>query len=193
MDLAATYGETDRRGSRAMNQDQRRRVENQLLSMGLPQLDDPALIQVMADMVNAYPIMSERVQFFCDLLNECDAGKRYEMYTAMRPRLSFPVPTFAECETRITQKAERMVGRKTMADAKPEQDALKDVHLVLKCHGCEKERTFEGLTTTDAMSKAKRQGWGRGPVAGYEYCADCRADAMLHPSLGTIYTRRHAL
>lgn len=172
-----------------MNQDHKRALENQLLVMGLPKLDDPNLIQVLADMVNAFPIMRERVDFFCDLLNECDAGRRYEMYTAMTPRLSFEVPSFGECEIRIAQKAERMVGRTRTAKVKNDAE-LTDKILRLECFGCKEKGAFVGLTLTDAMSQAHKAGWGRGPVAGEEFCGNCRMQALTNTRLGQLYTRR---
>lgn len=170
-----------------MNQDEKRKVENQLLKMGLPSLDDPALFQVMADMVNAYPIPGERVDFFCDLLNECEGAQRYAAYTALRPLLHFEVPTLAECETRITAKAERMVGRRHSAVAKPGDPVERILHL--DCFGCENKAAFVGLSVADCMAEAHKAGWGRGPVRGEEFCAECRLAAM-NASLGPTYTRR---
>lgn len=165
-----------------MNQDDKRQLENQLLTMGLPALNDPALIQVMADMVNGYPIMSERVEFFCDLLNECDAGKRGEMYNALKPCLHFEVPSFPECETRITYKAERMVGRTRLAKAKQSEPEEKTLHL--ECFGCQAKSAFVDLTVAGAMLQAKKAGWGRGPVPGHEYCAECRMKSILPSAVG---------
>jgi hypothetical protein len=173
-----------------MKQTDRRKIENQLLAMGLPDLTDPSLIQVVADMVNAYPMPSERVQFFCDLLNECDLGHRYEMYNALVPKLHFPVPSFPECETRIAAKAERMVGKDFRQSGKKD-DYNFGRTLLLKCRGCEAEKTFGGLTLADAMMSAKKEGWGRGPIPGFEYCAECRMNAMQPASVGSFYTRRH--
>lgn len=174
-----------------MNARDRRQLENQLLSMGLPDLSDPALIQVIADLVNAYPIPSERPQFFCDLLNECEGSKRPEMYNALRPLLHFKVPTLAEVETAITYKAERMVGRSGSAKA-PEADAPAGTTLKLTCHACRKESDFGGLTVADAMAAARKAGWGRGPVPGEEFCAECRFKAFVPNLIAPQYTRRQS-
>ena len=53
-----------------MNPAEKRKLENELITMGLPSLNDPALVEMMASMINGYPIPDERVGFFCDLLNE---------------------------------------------------------------------------------------------------------------------------
>lgn len=165
-----------------MNQDDKRRLENQLLTMGLPALKDPALIQCMADMVNAFPIITERVDFFCDLLNECDADKRGQMYNAMKPYLHFEVPSFPECETKITYKAERMVERTRLQKQKVVEAEDKTLHL--ECFGCKKTTAFSGMTTADAMLQAKKSGWGRGPVPGHEFCAECRMGSILPSGVG---------
>jgi hypothetical protein len=168
--------------------DDKRRLENQLMTMGLPSLDDPDLVQVLADSVNGYPIMSERVEFFCELLNQCDAWKRTEMYEAMRPRLSFDVPSLAECETRIVAKAERMVDRRlSQPAAKAAEPDARILHL--ECFGCKKSAPFVELTIAGCMAEAHKAGWGRGPEPGHEYCAECRL-AAFNASIGGMFTRR---
>ena len=97
-----------------MDQAEKRQLENELTVMGLPGLDSPELIQAMADIVNGFPYPAERAAFFCDLLNECEGARRREMYEAMRPRLSFDVPSLFECEARIAEKAERLITYSTM-------------------------------------------------------------------------------
>ncbi len=172
-----------------MNPEDKRRLENELTVMGLPALDDPALVQVLADTVNGYPIMTERVDFFCDLLNQCDAWKRTEMYEAMRPRLTFPVPSLAECETRIVAKAERLVGRRlSQPAAKAADPDAKFLHL--ECFGCKKAEPFVELTIAGCMMEARKAGWGRGPVPGHEYCGECRLQAMLPGGVGAALTRK---
>ena len=57
-----------------VNQDAKRKLENELLVMGLARLDNPELIQQLADMVSNWK--GDRHDFFRDLLNECEAEKR---------------------------------------------------------------------------------------------------------------------
>lgn len=170
-----------------MNQNDKRQVENQLISMGLPALADPDLFQVMADVVNGYPIPSERVEFFCELLNQCEGRNRTDCYNALRPLLHFEAPTLAECETRIVAKAERMVGRRLGAVARPGEPTEKILHL--ECFGCQKVAAFVELSLAGCMADAHKAGWGRGPVRFKEYCPECRL-AGFNASFGASLTRR---
>jgi hypothetical protein len=167
---------------------EKRQLQNELTVMGLPGLDDPALVQAMADVVNGYPMMAERVDFFCELLNECEGGRRREMYEAMRPRLSFPVPALDECEARIAARAERKI-RPRILPASKKADEPTEKFLHLTCGGCQRQATFAEWTVGGCMLEARKAGWGRGPVAGKEFCPECRLQAM-NASIGSLYTRR---
>jgi hypothetical protein len=174
-----------------MNADDKRQLENELLAMGLPDLNDPALLQVMADMVNGYPIMAERADFFCEMLNECEGAHRREMYEAMRPRLSFPVPSLDECEARIAARAERLIRPKGLPAAVKAEAPVGSVMEII-CHGCGKKEEFTSLSTAGAMVEARKAGWGRGPVGWKEYCPECRITAMPPKPFGDSLTRRLA-
>jgi hypothetical protein len=175
-----------------MNPTEKRRIENELVTMGLPGLDDPALVQVMADIVNGYPVVQERVEFFCDLLNECEGSKRREMYEAMRPRLTIDVPPLDVCEARIAAKAERLIRPKSkLPAAKAEAVDAQGAYVDIWCGHCEKKARFIGSTVTDAMGAARKAGWGRGPKPGLEYCASCRLMALLPAGPGAGLTRRN--
>lgn len=160
-----------------MNQNDKRQLENELTVMGLPGLDDPALVQAMADVVNGYPVPAERADFFCELLNECEGARRREMYEAMRPRLSFDVPSLDACEARIAAKAERMIRPKGLPPSKKD-DGLEEKIIGLECGSCGKLEWFTGLTSASAMGDARKAGWGRGPQLGLEYCVSCRLITM---------------
>lgn len=160
-----------------MNPDEKRKLENELTVMGLPGLDDPALIQVMADVVNGYPIPGERAEFFCELLNECEGARRREMYEALRPRLSFDVPSLDACEVRIAARAERMIRPKGLPGVKTQELPL-ELSIEITCGSCLKVEDFKGRSIADAMVAARRAGWGRGPERAKEYCAECRIIAM---------------
>ena len=172
-----------------MNANEKRQLENELTVMGLPGLDDPNLVQTMADIVSGYPMPSERVDFFCDLLNECEGARRREMYEAMRPRLSFDVPSLDVCEARIAAKAERIIRPKGLP-TESKDDGVVEKTIVLQCRGCGKIEEFAEVTTAGAMMLAKKTGWGRGPLPGKEYCAECRLAAMLPSNVGATLTRR---
>lgn len=174
-----------------MNQDEKRQLENELTVMGLPGLDDPALVQTMADVVNGYPIPAERVQFFCDMLNECEGARRREMYEAMRPRLSFPVPSLDVCEARIAAKAERLIRPKGLP-ARSKGDGVAEQVVALECGLCGMVEEFRGSTTADAMMQSRKAGWGRGPRPGWEHCVSCRLITMPAKAFGRSLARRDA-
>lgn len=174
-----------------VNQGEKRQLENELTVMGLPGLDDPALVQAMADVVNGYPLPGERVEFFCEMLNECDGARRTEMYEAMRPRLSFDVPSLDACEARIAARAERMIRPKGLP-GRSEVLPLDEVFVDITCRGCAKVQEFVGLTLADAMGNARSAGYGRGPEPGYEFCPECRLAAMPAKVFGDSFTRGHA-
>lgn len=174
-----------------MNQSDKRQLENELTVMGLPGLDDPALVQAMADVVNGYPFPSERADFFCEMLNECEGARRREMYEAMRPRLSFDVPSLDACEARIAARAERMIRPKGLPGDKA-QDDLREIFIDITCGGCQKVEEFVGLTVADAMGNARKAGWGRGPVPGLEFCVECRLTAMPVKVFGESFTGKSA-
>lgn len=176
-----------------MHADNKRKLENELMAMGLPALSDPALIQVMADVVNGYPMPSERVEFFCELLNQCDGQRRYGMYEAMKPRLSFQIPTLDACEARIADKAARMSQRRGIGVAAKVNDLDgRGDHAVavLECGICGKVENFEGWTTADAMLQSRKAGWGRGPRPGWEHCVSCRLITMPVKAFGEPLTKR---
>lgn len=162
-----------------MNQDEKRQLENELTVMGLPGLDDPALVQTMADVVNGYPFPAERADFFCDMLNECEGARRREMYEAMRPRLSFPVPSLDACEAHIAAKAERMIRPNKLPEHRGGKELPTAEHVVvMECGLCGKTEPFADSTTVGAMLQARKAGWGKGPQLGLEYCASCRLVTM---------------
>lgn len=143
--------------------------------MGLPNLNDPALVQAMADVVNGYPFPAERVDFFCDLLNECEGANRRDMYEAMRPLLHFPVPALDVCEARVAAKAERLIRPRGIRGYGVERP---NCVVVMECAECGKKQAFGDDTTTGAILEARKAGWGRGPQPGLEYCVSCRLITM---------------
>src|SRR5258708_22094216 len=90
----------------------KRRLENELVVMGLAGLNDPELIQQLADLVSAWP--GDKHDYMRDLLNECDADKRSEMYEALRPKLTFKALSLQQYEAQIALKAGAMVGQGRM-------------------------------------------------------------------------------
>ncbi len=158
-----------------MDQIEKRKLENQLLAMGMPKLEDPALIQVIADMVNGY--RGDRVEMFCGLLNECVGEHRREMYEALRPKMHFPVPSLDACEAAIALRAERLI-RPEGLGARPKSAEALEVEVEIPCGRCKMTAKFTGRTLADAMGSARRAGWGRGADRRLEYCPQCRLETM---------------
>ncbi len=170
-----------------MDQHEKRKLENELLVMGLSNLADPDLIQQLADMVSAWP--GDKHDFMRDLLNECDASKRYEMYTAIAPKLGFRALSFPQYEAQIAKKAGDMVSKRFM---RVEGSAPKPIEIGGKkyqqignasladgavatviCYNCGKSERFLADTPAGAMYGARKAGWIRDPGMNKEICGEC--------------------
>lgn len=162
-----------------MNQDDKRKLENELLAMGLSRLQSPELIQQLADMVSAWH--GDKQQFFIDLLNECDADKRYEMYQAMAPKLRFQALSYSDCIIAITNKAAEMVSRK---QARVEGISPRPINIgnqydkpqasaTLLCYHCKRRSKFCEETPVGAIIKARKAGWVRTAGFDIETCPKC--------------------
>lgn len=171
-----------------MNQSEKRKLENQLMSMGLAKLDSPELIQQLAEMVNNWP--GDRHEFLMGLINECDDKDRSEMYNAIRPHLKFnplPLDTYVahiaeRAGALVSQRKMRVegsrplpvqVGRDTFVPV-PKADATAAVATV-RCHRCNKVEKFVAETPAGAMLQARKAGWIREPGVNKECCAECQA------------------
>lgn len=162
-----------------MNQDEKRKLDNQLIAMGLPALNDPMLIQRMADLISDWP--GDRDEFFQDLLGECDAKKRAEMYNAMAPKLRFKARSLVEYETSIQMRVSQMVSQRRMkvegyapsmpyiGERKPEEAAK----ATLICHRCKRRLTYKAETPVSAIIKARKAGWVRTVALDQETCPSC--------------------
>jgi hypothetical protein len=170
-----------------MNQKDKRKLENELMVMGLAGLNDPDLIQQLADLVSAWP--GDKHEYMRDLLNECEPENRYEMYHAIAPKLrGFKALSLPQYEAQIALKAGAMVsqGRMRVEGSRPkpieiggtklavvsEAEATHAVATVV-CHRCHKGDRFLGDTPVDAMTKARRKGWTREPGVNKECCPKC--------------------
>lgn len=170
-----------------MNHKERRQLENVLLVAGLARLDDPELIQQLADLVSDW--RGDKHQFLQDLINECDPDQRSEMYSAIAPKLRFkalPLPTI---ECRIAEQAGAMVSRKQMrvegSAPRPIQIGDHQIEITaqagncgwaaVRCHQCGKLEKFLSDTPIGAMIAARKAGWVRDISADLEQCPECRA------------------
>jgi hypothetical protein len=169
---------------------EKRRVENELMVMGLAGLEDPELIDQMARLVSEWP--GDKHDFLRDLLNECDQDKRYEMYEALRPKLKFKALAFSQYEAQIALKAGAAVSRGHM---RVEGPAPKSIEIggqklaivprqhsegavaTVRCHRCPKTDQFLAATPTGAMIAARTAGWVRDKALNKETCPEC-AEAL---------------
>lgn len=171
-----------------MDQREKRQLENQLLVMGLKGLNDPDLIQQLAELISAWP--GDKHDFLRDLLNECDPDKRYEMYHAIAPKLKFKPLSLPQYEAQIAEKAGAMVSQRRM---RVEGDRPKPIEVgdklaeitakelanaalaSLTCHRCGRFEKYLGETPVSAMLEARKAGWIREPGINKECCAQCAA------------------
>jgi hypothetical protein len=171
-----------------LNQDSKRKLENQLLTMGLAGLNDPELIQQLADLVSAWP--GDKHDFLRDLINECEPDKRYEMYHAIAPKLRFKALSLPQYEAQIALKAGEMVSQRRM---RVEGDRPQPIEIgghkvqitsqerancgwaVVRCHVCNRVEKFISDTPVGAVIEARKAGWKKDPAVDLEICLGCQA------------------
>ncbi len=173
-----------------MNAHEKRQMETQLLRLGLAGLEEsgnpsPELIQQIAAIVNAWQTSPNRHgewidkhKFLRDLLAECDASYRNEMYLAIAPHLNFKALPLASYETMITERMENLVskGAARVEGKAPRPievggrkyaraSAAQATHAIatLVCQDCGKEKRFVADTPVGAMIAVRKAGWARMP------------------------------
>jgi hypothetical protein len=171
-----------------MDAKEKRKLENQLLAEGLAPLHDPELIQQLANLVTNWP--GDKHDFLRDLINECDADKRSDMYNAIVPKLGFKALALAQYEAQIALKAGEMVSQGRMrvegVAPKPIEIGGKKLRVVgqadasgavarVQCYACGKVERFLADTPAGAMIGARKAGWVRDKAYNKETCADCAA------------------
>lgn len=173
-----------------MDANEKRHMETHLLRLGLAGLDEsgnaaPELIQQIAAIVNNWQTSPNRHgewidkhKFLRDLLAECDASKRNEMYLAIAPHLNFKTLPLASYETMITERMGNLVskgaarvegkapspidvgGRKyARASASEATHGMATLH----CQRCWKKKRFIADTPVGAVIAARNAGWTRMP------------------------------
>ena len=179
-----------------MDATEKRQIETQLLRMGLAGLQESGqptaeLVQQISEIVNRWPShwnregeWIDRHMFLRDLLAECEAKNRSEMYAAIVPYLNFTAHPLSHYENLITQRVSRLatrglevtgeapnpieVGGKKYRDAMPGESAIAMV--TLHCQRCWKKKRFVSDTPAGAMIMARKAGWQR---FGKETCPKC--------------------
>jgi hypothetical protein len=173
-----------------MDAKEKRQMETHLLRLGLAGLQEngdpsPEFIQQIAAIVNNWQTSPNRHgewidkhKFMRDLLAECDASYRNEMYSAIAPHLSFKALPLASYETMITERMEALVskgaarvegraphpievgGRKYgPASASEATHGMATLH----CQRCWKKKRFIADTPVGALIAARNAGWARMP------------------------------
>lgn len=175
-----------------MDQHEKRKLENQLMTMGLAGLSDPELLQQLGILISAFP--GDKHRFFEDLLGQCDGEKRYEKYHAMTPKLHFKALPLEDYEARIRNGASEMVSQRRMrvegeAPAPIEIDGHKfavvperlsdGAMATLKCHKCKKVERYLAGTPVSAMIEARKYGWVREKGINKEICSECLKENVL--------------
>jgi hypothetical protein len=169
-----------------MNAKDKRKLENELIVMGLAGLNDPDLIQQMADLVSAWS--GDKHEYMRDLLNECDPENRYELYHAIAPKLGFKALSLPQYEAQIALKAGQMVsqGRMRVEGERPRSIEIgghklavvsprDGTHAVatVRCHLCKNGDSFLAETPAGAMTEARKAGWVRDKALNKETCPEC--------------------
>lgn len=157
-----------------MKLDEQRKLENQLIVMGLNKLHDPNLVPQMARLIPGHEI-------FAGMLNECDQDKRREMYEAMRPYLRFkPLPLdtymnqFKEKANAIdSQTTPISIGKQKFEEVAPEEAT--QCIATLTCAKCTRQKSYIGDTPAAAATAARQAGWVRDLTLQKEICPKCPA------------------
>ncbi len=173
-----------------MEAKEKRQMETQLLRLGLAGLQENGnpssdLIQQIAAIVNNWQTSPNRHgewidkhKFLRDLLAECDASYRNDMYSAIAPYLNFKALPLASYETMISERMENLiskgaaraegraphpieVGGRKYAEASPGEAT--HAMATICCQRCWKKKRFIGETPVGALIAAREAGWRRMP------------------------------
>lgn len=171
-----------------MRDDERRKLENQLVVMGLSGLNSPDLVVQMANLINNHPGFTNSHAFYLGFINGCPQEKRTEMYEALRPHLKFDVWPLEKYISLLKEHASnvesyydpvkvgtepiRFNGQDLQEVGSKDADACL---LKLTCYKCTKSAEFYGQTVVTAITVARADGWKRDLAEQKEVCPDCAA------------------
>ena len=169
-----------------MEANEKRLLENFLIREGLAGLSDPDLIQQLANLVTNFP--GDRHRFLEDLINQCDADKRTEMYGAIAPKLGFAALPLSDYEVRIRNRASELVSQRRMRvegeaprpievagekyEAVSEAEATACM-VTVTCYKCPKKKQYISDTPAGCMIMARKDGWVRDKGVNKEICKQC--------------------
>jgi hypothetical protein len=156
---------------------ERRKLENQLVVMGLARLEDPALVIQFAEIINRYG----GHDFFEAMLGECEPVKRGEMYEALRPHLNFKALPLEKYISNIKERAGNIASAHEpicVGDDKYEEvnrARAEGVVATFTCYKCTKTQDFYGESPAAAATMARSYGWVRDVFKQKEICPHCPA------------------
>jgi hypothetical protein len=144
-----------------MHADEKRKLENQLLVMGLKGLTDPELIAQLGSLCIDGGMLA-------GMLNECDKSKRRKMYEAIRPHLKFKPLPFEHYANFFKIRAENIASQ-----ASPVIVGERCMIVKLRCTICAKFKAFKADTAVEAMLLARKAGWAHDLMTEKEFCPKC--------------------
>lgn len=170
-----------------MNQEEKRQLENFLVSEGFNGISDLDQLAVYAKIIEDFP--GDKHWFFRGMINECDADKRRDMYYSLQPRFTtfkpLPLETYL---AQIAEQAGALVSHRVLRVEGAQPDAIRvgDDHFVsaegregthtlirFTCAKCTRQAAIAGETYVDAIIKARKKGWVHDN--GDEICPKCPA------------------
>ena len=159
-----------------MNSDAKRKLENQLMVMGLGGLSDPNLIQQFAMIINMYgEKLGGHHAFFGKMLASCDPDKRTAMYEALRPHLMFdpkPLDSYiADIKEQASRNIPIVVGQEQFEQV--DQPDATGAIAEFNCYRCTAFNRYLGETFVDAVVMGRNEGWVRDLVRQKEVCPKC--------------------
>lgn len=156
-----------------MNEDERRKMETNLIKSGFKGFNDPELVPALATLISNHEILRA-------LLNDCSRLERGAMLEALSPHLPFEANSVEWYEERTAEKFrnyEQERKRIIAGDQEFERVAKEmatHVAIKLRCHKCTREsHEYIGETPLGAVILARQDGWVREKATNKEVCPKC--------------------
>lgn len=174
-----------------MNDEERRKMETNLIKSGFSGLNDPELVPAMATLITNHEILRA-------LLNDCTRLERGQMLETLRPHLPFEARELEFYEERTAEKFREYEHKQNILKAGDKafeqvaKDAATHVLITLVCHKCtRKSKGYAGESPIGAIILARQDGWIRERDTNKEVCPKCecadRSKRQKCPGCG----RRH--
>ena len=149
-------------------------INRVLKSHGLPSLNEPGVVAVLASIVEDH-------RHFTELLRACDPTLRREMYEAMRPHLRFPAKALDEYITAAQEHAAaaELPTMNSAGGLDPYQmpvihtEPEPHIQVLIFCSKCRNEAQFAGPRYADAIFEARKAGWAWDELKSLAICSVC--------------------